>query len=127
MAAPTRPAPMHQPGWKPWASADVVVEAMLPVAARAATARAAILVLIDMKITLPGSGGPLWSASARLDGCSTIPVRMHRVKIWQFGFRRRFQRVGGNAELTAFFRRKLPHIEFIDVVEQFDEPLRAML
>ena len=34
--------------WKPWASALVVVEAMLPATVRAATARAAILVLIVM-------------------------------------------------------------------------------
>src|SRR6201995_3389443 len=65
MAAPTRPAPMPQPGWKPWASAEVVVEAMLPVAARAATATAAILVLIDInKYSVRLSGGPLWPASA---------------------------------------------------------------
>src|SRR6202165_1994259 len=60
MAAPSRPAPMPQP--RPLASADVVVEAMLPVTARVASARAAILVLIDMRNSIRLRAGPLWPA-----------------------------------------------------------------
>src|SRR5579859_1014116 len=83
MAAPTRPAPMPQP--RPWASAEVVVEAMLEVAARAATARAAILVLIDMDNSI-GLRRSVVARVCRLDGAIAVPVRNFGVKFWYVEF-----------------------------------------
>src|SRR5260370_26628635 len=78
IAAPTRPAPTPQPQPgppPPPACAGVVVEAMLPVAARVASASAAILVLIDMRNSIRLRAvrcGP----HAQLDGGFSNPVRI---------------------------------------------------
>jgi hypothetical protein len=69
-------------GMEAMASAAVVVEAMLPVAAMAATARAAILVLIDMDNSIRLLAEPLWPAYARLDGGISASVRNLGVKFW---------------------------------------------
>jgi hypothetical protein len=75
---------MPQPR-RPLASAGVVV-AMLPVTARAARARAAILVLIDMKNSIRLKSGPLWSAHAS----------------WTKRLRFRFESGGRNFVMTIF-------------------------
>jgi hypothetical protein len=53
-----------------------VVEPTLPVTARAATARAASLVLIDMMVSIR-LGAARCGPHARLDGGCSIPVRRH--------------------------------------------------
>src|SRR6185437_2887765 len=80
MAAPTRPAPRPQPGWKPWASAEVVVDAMPPVATRAATATAAILVLMHMGNSI-GLRRSVVARTCQLDGGMPDRVRQSRREI----------------------------------------------
>src|SRR4051812_47627485 len=79
-AAPSRPAPTPQP--RPLASAWVVLEAMVPVRARVARARAAILVLIDMGNSIR-FGAARCGPHAQLDGGLSNPVRM---AVWKYGF-----------------------------------------
>src|SRR3954468_16130303 len=77
IAAPTRPAPMPQPSGL--ACAWVLDDAIVPVTARVASARAANLVLIDMEVSI------LCEAA--------IVVRMPS---WTERVRKRFENVPGN-------------------------------
>src|SRR5260370_40921383 len=92
IAAPSRPAPMPQPRPgppppppPPPACAWVVVEARLPVTASVARARAAILVLIDMR------------NSIRLHA-----ARLVRMPSWTERLRIRFDPRVGHSEFRLF-------------------------
>src|SRR6185312_9204973 len=127
MAAPTRPAPRPQPGWKPWASAEVVVDAMPPVATRAATATAAILVLMHMGNSI-GLRRSVVARTCQLDGGMPDRVRQSRREILVI---RSLSAIPvswrGCAQLRLRSARERAHIEFIDIVEKFDEPSRAVI
>src|ERR1700690_1757771 len=92
IAAPTMPAPTPQPKPNGLASACVVLDAMAPVTARVARARAAMLLLIDMGNSIRFGGGPSWSAR-QLDGASSNPVRSCLIKSRQGQFFQGLQKV----------------------------------
>src|ERR1700722_3246247 len=95
---------------------------MLPVTARVAMARAAILVVIDMGHSIRFERGPFWSACP-LDGANPNPVRSlapekSRSTICQI--RQLLERCLGTGVKPA-------HVEIIDFDEQFAERMRAVV
>src|SRR5450631_3307211 len=121
-AAPTRPAPMPQP--RPLASAGVVV-AMLPVTARAASARAAIPVLIDMKNSIrlkAAPCGPRASWTERLGFRFESGDRNLGAPVFS-----NYNSCLSGAASAGRAARKRCRIEFIDIGEQFAERAGAVI
>src|SRR5260221_1354619 len=127
MTAPSRPAPMPKPGWMPWASAELVVTAMLPVAARAATATAAILVLIDMEGNSVRVEANRYGPHVPIGRRHPEPGSDCAHEIFVIRIPQAIPARCGDGELHFRLARKRLHIEFIDIAEQFDEPARAVL